>query len=163
MARTMYDNLCRGCQTAPDLTAAIALQEEILNTRIVNGDIGKFIMDWLSGITTLGGYGYDIPWATILSRFLQHFPTSLRYVLAANKCLEILDDPTTIPSRIVFNDFAQQLIGAQNQTNLHNQSKTTSSAQSSQQQSGSTRRGRRNGYGGGNGNGNAAADSTSGD
>lgn len=60
MAWTMYDNLHHGCQTAPDLTAALALQEEILNTCINNGDIGKFIMDWSSGLTTLSGYGYNI-------------------------------------------------------------------------------------------------------
>ncbi|KAE9396368.1 hypothetical protein BT96DRAFT_941700 [Gymnopus androsaceus JB14] len=108
----MYKNLCHGCQMAPDLTAALSMQEDILNTHVVNGDILKFITDWSSGLTTLSGFGYAIPWATMLNRFIQHFPTGLCYVLAANKCQKLLKNPLAIPSCIMFDNFAQTLIDA---------------------------------------------------
>ncbi|KAE9388866.1 hypothetical protein BT96DRAFT_947305 [Gymnopus androsaceus JB14] len=122
--------------------------EDVLNTCVVNSDIFKFITDWSSGLTTLGGFGYTIPWVTILNRFIQHFPSGLRYVLATNECQKLLNNPLAIPSHVMFDNFAQKLINAQNQTNLHNNNNNRSGSnqnqQQQQQQGTSTRRGNGN-------------------
>ncbi|KAE9403053.1 hypothetical protein BT96DRAFT_1083336 [Gymnopus androsaceus JB14] len=112
-AREMYDALRLGCQAAPDYTNCLRIQDKILSTQIVNGDVGKFIQVWSSGLSQLRGYNYNIPWPTILTRFIQNFPNGNRYAIAANKCQEALDSPGSIPSREMFDAFAIKLTQAE--------------------------------------------------
>ncbi|KAE9387877.1 hypothetical protein BT96DRAFT_1004704 [Gymnopus androsaceus JB14] len=119
-AHKMYDSLQLGCQAVPDYTNCLCIQDEVLSTGIVNGNIGKFIQIWSSGLSQLRGYNYAIPWPTFLTHFIQYFPNGNQYAFAACQCQDLLDTPGVIPSCKMFDAFALKLVQDETLTKASN-------------------------------------------
>ncbi|KAJ3745228.1 hypothetical protein EV360DRAFT_11057, partial [Lentinula raphanica] len=72
-ARNIYNRLKAAYQAAPDRKACLRLQDELLNSQIHSMDIEKFNLKWTSSLTTLQNFGYDIPWETLIAKYLAKF------------------------------------------------------------------------------------------
>ncbi|KAJ3898348.1 hypothetical protein F5879DRAFT_994902 [Lentinula edodes] len=105
-ARQIYLRLKGAYQAAPDRKACLHIQDELLNSQIHGMDIKKFNLKWSSTLTTLQNYGYDIPWDTLISKYILKLPSGPRYVYLKQTLEEDFDQPGVIPNRNLFDKFA---------------------------------------------------------
>ncbi|KAJ3846025.1 hypothetical protein EV368DRAFT_15134, partial [Lentinula lateritia] len=105
-ARQMYLRLKAAYQATPDRKACLCIQDELLNSQIHSMDIEKFNLKWGSTLTTLRNYGYDIPWDTLILKYILKLPSGPRYVYLKQTLEEEFNQPGVIPNRDLFNKFA---------------------------------------------------------
>ncbi|KAJ4486649.1 hypothetical protein C8J55DRAFT_487622 [Lentinula edodes] len=113
-ARQIYLRLKAAYQAAPDRKACLRIQDELLNSQIHGMDIEKFNLKWSSTLTTLRNYGYDIPWDTLISKYISKLPSGPRYVYLKQTLEEDFDQPGVIPNRDLFDKFAIRLENTRN-------------------------------------------------
>ncbi|KAJ3858687.1 hypothetical protein EV359DRAFT_68809 [Lentinula novae-zelandiae] len=113
-ARQIYLRLKAAYQAAPDRKACLRIQDELLTSQIHGMDIEKFNLKWSSTLTTLRNYGYDIPWDTLISKYISKLPSGPRYVYLKQVLEEEFDQPGVIPNRELFDKFAIRLENTRN-------------------------------------------------
>ncbi|KAJ4470319.1 hypothetical protein C8J55DRAFT_564054 [Lentinula edodes] len=114
MARQIYLRLKAAYQAAPDRKACLCIQDELLNSQIHGMDIEKFNLKWSSTLTTLHNYRYDIPWDTLISKYIPKLPSGPRYLYLKQTLEEDFDQPGVIPGRDPFDKFAIHLENTHN-------------------------------------------------
>ncbi|KAJ3858908.1 hypothetical protein EV359DRAFT_68622 [Lentinula novae-zelandiae] len=110
----IYLRLKAAYQAAPDRKACLRIQDELLNSQIHGMDIEKFNLKWSSTLTTLRNYGYDIPWDTLISKYISKLPSGPRYIYLKQTLEEDFDKPGVIPNRELFDRFAIRLENTRN-------------------------------------------------
>ncbi|KAJ3848587.1 hypothetical protein EV368DRAFT_68138 [Lentinula lateritia] len=108
-ARQIYIHLKVAYQAAPDWKACLRIQDELLNSQIHSMDIEKFNLKWSSTLTMLQNYGYDIPWDTLISKYISKLPSGPQYIYLKQVLEEEFDEPGVIPNRKLFDKFASRL------------------------------------------------------
>ncbi|KAJ3859507.1 hypothetical protein EV359DRAFT_68099 [Lentinula novae-zelandiae] len=113
-ARQIYLRLKAAYQAAPDRKACLRIQDELLNSQIHSMDIEKFNLKWSSTLTTLRNYGYDIPWDTLILKYISKLPSGPCYVYLKQTLEEEFDQPGVIPNRDLFDKFTIRLENTRN-------------------------------------------------
>lgn len=57
-------------------------------------------------LTTLRNYRYDIPWDTLISKYISKLPSGPRYVYLKQALEEEFAEPGVIPNQDLFDKFA---------------------------------------------------------
>ncbi|KAJ3859372.1 hypothetical protein EV359DRAFT_86490 [Lentinula novae-zelandiae] len=104
--RQIYLRLKVAYQAAPDRKACLHIQDELFNSQIHGINIEKFNLKWSLTLTTLRNYGYNIPWDTLISKYISKLPSGPQYVYLKQMLEEDFDQPGVIPNRNLFNKFA---------------------------------------------------------
>ncbi|KAJ3850226.1 hypothetical protein EV368DRAFT_84749 [Lentinula lateritia] len=105
-ARQIYLHLKAAYQAAPNRKACLCIQDKLLNSQIHGMDIEKFNLKWSSTLTTLCNYGYDIPWDTLILKYILKLPSGPCYVYLKQVLEEEFDQVGVIPNRDLFDKFA---------------------------------------------------------
>ncbi|KAJ3858841.1 hypothetical protein EV359DRAFT_87137 [Lentinula novae-zelandiae] len=76
--RQIYLCLKAAYQAAPDRKACLRIQDKLLTSQIHGMDIEKFNLKWSLTLTTLRNYGYDIPWDTLILKYISKLPSGCK-------------------------------------------------------------------------------------